>query len=91
MMCGIPYSGTFCPFSFWTSKKKMGTELYPLVLCWRLGSWPVFSRRLMSLWLKGEALLDHLVYGEKDPQVSKNHWHFSIFLFAFCICTGGAP
>jgi hypothetical protein len=26
MMCGIPYSGTFCPFSFWTSKKKMGSE-----------------------------------------------------------------
>ena len=21
---GIPYSGTFCPFSFWASKKKMG-------------------------------------------------------------------
>lgn len=22
---GIPYSGTFCTFSFWASKKKMGT------------------------------------------------------------------
>jgi hypothetical protein len=50
-----PFS--FCPFSFWTSKKKMGTEVHPLVLCWRLGSLSAFSRRLMSLWLKGEALL----------------------------------